>query len=117
MATIAEQLDTKLAPRDFLCPRRGLLVLDNFEQVVDAAPTVAEILSAAPGVTIVVTSRVALRLSGERTYRVPPLERTQRSSSSSSAPARCAGSGGGRSRGKDLRAARSAAARARTHSR
>lgn len=50
-----------------------LLVLDNFEQVLDAAPLIGEILSAAPKVKALVTSRSPLRINGEREYAVPPL--------------------------------------------
>ena len=57
----------------FLRDKRLLLVLDNFEQVVDAAPLVTDLLSAAPDIGIVVTSRVRLRISGEREHAVPPL--------------------------------------------
>jgi predicted ATPase/DNA-binding CsgD family transcriptional regulator len=51
-----------------------LLVLDNFEQVVEAAPLVADLLAGCPDVTVLVTSRLRLRLSGEREHVVPPLE-------------------------------------------
>jgi predicted ATPase len=57
----------------FLVEQRLLLVLDNFEQVVAAAPPVAELLGACPGLKVLVTSRVRLRVSGEREYPVPPL--------------------------------------------
>jgi non-specific serine/threonine protein kinase len=50
-----------------------LLILDNFEQVLDAAPLIGEILSAAPNVKALVTSRSPLRINGEREYAVPPL--------------------------------------------
>jgi diguanylate cyclase (GGDEF)-like protein len=50
-----------------------LLVLDNFEHVLSAAPFVAGVLAAAPGVRVLATSRERLRLSGEQVYRVPPL--------------------------------------------
>ncbi len=50
-----------------------LVVLDNFERVDAAAPFVSALLTAAPGLTVVVTSRTALRLSGEHEYPVPPL--------------------------------------------
>jgi predicted ATPase/class 3 adenylate cyclase len=53
--------------------RRLLLVLDNFEQLAEAAPSVASLLAAAPDLKVMVTSRTPLRLSGERTYPVPPL--------------------------------------------
>ena len=57
----------------YLRSRRVLLVLDNFEQVTGAAPLLAQLLAAAPGVVLVVTSRSALRLSGEHEFPVPPL--------------------------------------------
>jgi predicted ATPase/DNA-binding CsgD family transcriptional regulator/transcriptional regulator with XRE-family HTH domain len=50
-----------------------LLVLDNFEQVVDAAPLVGELLSVAPRLSILVTSRSPLHLRGEQVVDVPPL--------------------------------------------
>jgi len=57
----------------FLREKRLLLVLDNFEQVVEGAPLVAELLSACPRLTALVTSRALLGVSGERTFPVPPL--------------------------------------------
>jgi predicted ATPase/class 3 adenylate cyclase len=54
-----------------LANREVLLVLDNFEQVVDAGPIVAELLRAAPRIRVVVTSRAPLRVSGEQEYPVP----------------------------------------------
>jgi predicted ATPase len=62
---------TRLA--DHLRHRSMLLVLDNFEQVVDAAPVVAELLRAAPKVKVIVTSRIPLRISGEQELPIPPL--------------------------------------------
>jgi predicted ATPase/DNA-binding SARP family transcriptional activator len=53
--------------------RRILLLLDNFEHVTDAAPFVSELLAAAPGLTVLVTSRTPLRLYGEFELAVPPL--------------------------------------------
>jgi len=53
--------------------RQLLLVLDNLEQVVDAATGLAELLAYCPGVTALVTSRAALRVRGERLFPVPPL--------------------------------------------
>ena len=50
-----------------------LLVLDNFEQVNDAAPQIVELLVRARQISILVTSRSPLRVSGEREYPVPPL--------------------------------------------
>ncbi|GIF50404.1 putative ATPase [Asanoa ferruginea] len=57
----------------WLRTKRLLLVIDNFEQLTDAAPVIGETLRAAPGVTALVTSRAPLRLTDERVYPVPPL--------------------------------------------
>ncbi|MDQ1709340.1 MAG: hypothetical protein QOG49_725 [Frankiaceae bacterium] len=56
-----------------LADRNLLLVLDNFEQVLVAAPLVARLLAAAPGISVLASSRERLRVSGEQTYQVPPL--------------------------------------------
>jgi predicted ATPase/DNA-binding XRE family transcriptional regulator len=50
-----------------------LLVLDNFEQVLAAAPALSALLGAAPALKLLVTSRAGLHLSGEHQVRVPPL--------------------------------------------
>src|SRR6516225_1074836 len=57
----------------YLRARRLLLALDNFEQVMDAAPLLADLLSAAAGLVVLATSRAVLRLSGEHEFAVPPL--------------------------------------------
>lgn len=59
--------------KQYLRSRRLLLVLDNFEQVIDAAPVISTLLAAAPNLTILVTSRTVLRLAGEQEFVVPPL--------------------------------------------
>ena len=58
---------------DALRDRDMLLVLDNFEQLQDAAPAVATILAAAPKLRVLVTSRGRLHVRGEEEYPVPPL--------------------------------------------
>jgi predicted ATPase/class 3 adenylate cyclase len=58
---------------DALRDREMLLVLDNFEQILDAAPLVAELLGAAPRLRVLITSRAALHLSGEQELPIPPL--------------------------------------------
>jgi predicted ATPase/class 3 adenylate cyclase len=59
--------------RDHLQDRELLVVLDNFEHVVDAARDLAALLSAAPKLSVVVTSRAPLRIAGEREYEIEPL--------------------------------------------
>ncbi|HKP53057.1 MAG TPA: tetratricopeptide repeat protein [Chloroflexia bacterium] len=51
-----------------------LLLLDNFEQVIVAAPLLTDLLASSPGLKIVVTSREALHLSREQVFWVPPLD-------------------------------------------
>lgn len=58
----------------YLRDRHVLLVLDNFELVLDAAPVVAALLQAAPGLKVLITSRASLRMSGEHELPVPPLQ-------------------------------------------
>ena len=59
--------------RDRIGPARTLLVLDNFEQVISAAPFATELLAAVPALQLLVTSQSPLRVSGEHEYAVPPL--------------------------------------------
>ncbi|HYN89336.1 MAG TPA: BTAD domain-containing putative transcriptional regulator, partial [Ardenticatenaceae bacterium] len=67
----ARPLQESLA--DFLRARRLLLLLDNFEQIVAAAPLLSELLDAAPHLKLLVTSREILHLYGEWEFSVPPL--------------------------------------------
>jgi predicted ATPase/class 3 adenylate cyclase len=69
----APGVPTAAALKEFLHERRLLLLLDNFEQVLDAGPAVAELLAAAPGLKILVTSRGLLHVYGEHDFPVPPL--------------------------------------------
>jgi hypothetical protein len=84
ISRVAQQLEVREGGRpllenikDYLRDKRTLLVLDNFEQLVSAAPVVAELLAAAPQLKIITSSRIALNLQGERGYPVPPLELPQ----------------------------------------
>ncbi len=78
---VAETLGTRVhAPgaavdvlRESLRRKTLLVVLDNFEHVIDCAPFVTELVEAIAGLTALVTSRERLRVSGETVYRVPPL--------------------------------------------
>ncbi|CAI9390544.1 hypothetical protein MICABA_01494 [Microbacterium sp. T2.11-28] len=66
-AALEERLSLALAGR------RVLLVLDNFEQIVDAAPVLVRLFTVAPLARFLVTSRIVLRIRGERVFEVPPL--------------------------------------------
>ncbi len=59
---------------DHLGSKRMLLILDNFEQVHAAGAALAALLTRCSGCTLLVTSRIALRISGERERTVPPLD-------------------------------------------
>lgn len=61
-------------PKGHLRQKEELLLLDNFEHILPAAPVVGELLAAAPGVKMLMTSRIVLRLYGEHDYAVPPME-------------------------------------------
>jgi predicted ATPase/class 3 adenylate cyclase len=58
---------------EWLAGKQVLFVLDNFEQVLDAGPIVADLLRAAPALKVLVTSRAPLQVSGEQEYPVPGL--------------------------------------------
>jgi predicted ATPase len=59
--------------KDLLADKRLLLVLDNVEQLVEAAPELAKLLATAPELKLLVTSRTPLNLSGEHEFSVPSL--------------------------------------------
>jgi predicted ATPase/class 3 adenylate cyclase len=72
----SEVAQTIGAPDDlagFLRGRTLLVLLDNFEHLLDAASTVSAVLAASSGLRVLVTSRAPLRVSGEREYRLEPL--------------------------------------------
>ena len=58
----------------YLKDKHMLLILDNFEQVMEATSAVSELLLAAPTLKLIVTSRIPLRIRGEQEYPVPPLD-------------------------------------------
>jgi predicted ATPase/class 3 adenylate cyclase len=66
LPTIAQALGVQEDAVAHLSDREQLLLLDNLEQVVDAAPEVARLLTRAPGVRVLATSREPLRVAGER---------------------------------------------------
>src|SRR5829696_7110232 len=59
--------------KEYLGRRELLLVLDNVEQILSAVPLVGELLSAAPRLKLLATSRIPLSIYGEHEYAVPPL--------------------------------------------
>jgi predicted ATPase len=81
LPSVAQTLSLREAPgltmeetlTDYLAERELLLVLDNLEHLLDGVPSLAELLGACPKLTVLATTRVALRLSGEQRYPVPPL--------------------------------------------
>src|SRR5215210_6583840 len=72
-ASRAGSSDAMRTVADFIDGRHVLLVLDNLEQVLGAAAALGELLAAAPTLTLLATSREALRLRWERTFPVQPL--------------------------------------------
>lgn len=81
MPTIARALGLREDPNEpievsleaYLHDKKLLILLDNFEQVLDAAPTLASLLQSCPWIKVLVTSREALHVRGERRFNVPPL--------------------------------------------
>jgi len=84
ISRVAHQLEVREGGRpllesikDYLYDKHLLLILDNFEQLVDEAPIVANLLAIAPKLKIITTSRAALNLQGEHIFHVPPLKLPQ----------------------------------------
>ena len=81
LPTIAQALKVPESPRqlwldslkDYLYERQVLLLLDNFEQIITAAPLLTELLSACAKLQLLVTSREALRVRGEQEFLLSPL--------------------------------------------
>jgi len=81
ISRVAQQLEVREGGRpllenlkDYLRDKHILLVLDNFEQLNSAAPVVADLLAAAPQLKIITSSRIALKVRGEREVPIPPLD-------------------------------------------
>jgi AAA ATPase domain/AAA domain len=80
-ATIAEAVGLKESPgrpaieslAEFMRGKQALLLLDNFEHLLQAAGAIATLLAACPDLTVLVTSRAALRVPAEHEFPVPPL--------------------------------------------
>ena len=81
-SAIAQALNVNLVPGEspteaterFLGPMRGILVLDNFEHLLAAAPLVSDLLAGCPRLRVLATSREALQLQAEHRYVVSPLQ-------------------------------------------
>ena len=81
-SAIAQALDVapaggespEAATERFLGPKRGILVLDNFEHLLAAAPLVSDLLAGCSGLCVLATSREALQLQAEHRYAVTPLQ-------------------------------------------
>lgn len=82
LPSVAKSLAVKVAPgealietlKSYLQGKEVLFLLDNFEQVVAAAPLIVDLLVSASDLKILVTSREPLHVQGEQLYQVPPLE-------------------------------------------
>ena len=74
---IASEIAQAIGARDdfdaFIRDKQLLILLDNFEHLLAAAPAVSATLALSPGLRVLVTSRAPLHISGEREYRVEPL--------------------------------------------
>ncbi|HLX31172.1 MAG TPA: adenylate/guanylate cyclase domain-containing protein [Gaiellaceae bacterium] len=75
--TIGQTLGAKDSVADHVGDGELLLLLDNFEQVIEASPELGQLLEACPNLKILVTSRELLRIRSEVEYPVPPLENAE----------------------------------------
>jgi predicted ATPase/DNA-binding SARP family transcriptional activator len=73
-ATIMDSLGSRGELREHLAGKRTLLLLDNLEQVLGAAPVIADLLGALAELSVIATSRERLAVSFEQEYPVPPLD-------------------------------------------
>jgi predicted ATPase/DNA-binding SARP family transcriptional activator len=72
-SAVADACGAKEELADYVGERRILLLLDNFEQLLDAGPETAALLARCPNLMLLVTSREPLRVAAERDFRVPPM--------------------------------------------
>jgi predicted ATPase/class 3 adenylate cyclase len=73
LTTASEVLGAKNDLAAEIADKRLLLVLDNFEHVIDAAPEISNLLAACPHLTVLVTSRERLQVTAEHEYAVPAM--------------------------------------------
>jgi predicted ATPase/class 3 adenylate cyclase len=74
LSETARALGAKDDLAGYVKDRELAILLDNFEHLLDAAPVVADLLASSAGLRVLVTSRAALRISGEHEYQLEPLE-------------------------------------------
>jgi predicted ATPase/class 3 adenylate cyclase len=74
LPTVGQSLGAKDGLEDHLAEKSLLILLDNFEHLIDAAPRLSALLASCPNVHLLITSRELLRVPGEQAYPVPPLE-------------------------------------------
>jgi predicted ATPase/class 3 adenylate cyclase len=77
LAAAAQTLGAGGLLAEQVADKRMLILFDNFEQVVDAAPAVAEVVATCPNLDVLATSREPLRIAAEHEYAVPPLARDE----------------------------------------
>ena len=74
---VAQAVGSRNGLAEHVGDKRLLLLLDNFEQVVEAAPKLGELLQVCPNLKLIITSRELLRIVGEVEYAVPPLAESE----------------------------------------
>jgi hypothetical protein len=90
METVAQTLGAKHALAEHIGERELLLLLDNLEQVIEAAPELSGLLEGCPNLRLLCTSRELLRVQGEVDYQVPPPARRSSARGSCSRSSRSA---------------------------